>query len=273
MREALQEILADRQLLTSRGSVVAGASVPRGGDHQRRALSPGTHFEVNLRDADLMWKGRVDMLILSEEGCSISDIKTGQPDDSHQLQLQIYALLWSGDSDLNHRQTPVISLQVGYGAGVTTVEVPTRDESSVLRADLLMRTLQIRQELSLPIVPAKPCSANCGYCQVKLLCDDFWIIAPTIASPADRFRHIELVLTRQESDSVWVATTTSLEADFKKSEVFVKRPSERVSFWAELKPGFKLRLTDAMVTYGQPDAKPLISITAITEPLLIPAEP
>jgi hypothetical protein len=271
MREALQEILADRQLLASPGPV-AGASLPHQGDHQRRGLLPGTHFEVDLRDAVLMWKGRADMLTLSEEGCSISDIKTGQPDDSHRLQLQIYALLWNSDSDLNHHQTPVISLQIGYGAGVLAVEVPTQDESSALRAELLKRTLQIRQELSLPIVPAKPCVSNCGYCQVKLLCDDFWITVPTMASPADRFRHIELILTRQESDSVWVATTTSLRADSQKGEVFIKRPSDGVSFWAELQPGFKLRLTDALVTYGQPDERPLISITAFTEPLLIPAE-
>jgi len=271
MREALQEILADRQLLASPGSA-AGASWPRRGDHQRRSLSPGTHFEVELRDTILMWRGRVDMLTLSEEGCSISDIKTGQPDDSHRLQLQIYALLWGADSDLNYRETPVIGLQIGYGAGVTAVEVPTQDESSVLRADLLKRTLQIRQELSLPIVPAKPCPSNCGYCQVKLLCDDFWTVAPTMATPADRFRHLELILTHQESDSVWVATTTSLKADSQKREVFIKRPSEGVAFWRELTPRSTLRLTDATVTYGQPDEKPLISITAFTEPLVIPPE-
>jgi hypothetical protein len=270
MREALQEILADRQLLASPSSVALASSTRRG-DHQRRSLSPGTHFEVDLRDTVLMWKGRVDMLTLSEEGCSISDIKTGQPDDSHRLQLLIYALLWSADSDLNDHQTPVISLQIGYGAGVTTVKVPTQDESSALRADLSKRTFQIRQELSLPVVPAKPCPSNCGYCDVKLLCDDFWIAVPTMASPADRFRDIELILTRQESDSVWVATTTSVKVDSQKGEVLIKRPSEGVSFWAELEPRCKLRLTDAMVTYGQPDEKPLISITAFTEPLLIPA--
>ena len=271
MREALQEVLTDRQLLASPSSV-EWASAPRRGDHQRRSLSPGIHFEVDLRDTILMWKGRVDMLALSEEGCSISDIKTGQPDDSHRLQLQIYALLWSADSDLNSRKMPVISLQIGYGAGVIAVEVPTQDESSALRADLLKRTLEIRQELSLPLVPAKPCPSNCGYCQVKLLCDDFWITAPTMASPSDRFRHIELILDRRESDSVWVATTTSLKIDSQKTEVFIKRPSQGVAFWAELEPGFTLRLTDAMITYGQPDEKPLISITAFTEPLLIQAE-
>jgi CRISPR/Cas system-associated exonuclease Cas4 (RecB family) len=270
MRESLQEILADRQLLASPDST-AGASLPRRGDHQRRSLLPGTHFEVELRDAVLRWKGRVDMLTLSDEGCSISDIKTGQPDDSHALQLQIYALLWSADSDLNSRQTPVTSLQIGYSAGVVTIEVPTQDESSALRAELLKRTRLIRQELSLPIVPAKPSPSNCGYCQVKLLCDDFWIAMPAMLSPTDKFRHIELTLTRQESDSLWVATTTSLKANPHKDEVYIKRPSERVSFWAELLPGIKLRLTDAMVTYGQPDEKPLISITAHTEPLLISA--
>ena len=94
---------------------------------------------------------------------------------------------------------------------------------------------------------------------------------PAMLSPTDKFRHIELTFTRQESDSLWVATTTSLKANPHKDEVYIKRPSERVSFWAELLPGIKLRLTDAMVTYGQQDKKPLISITAHTEPLLISA--
>jgi hypothetical protein len=271
MREALQQILADRQLLAGPSSVAASTS-PRRSDPQRRNLWPGTHFEVDLRDTVLMWKGRVDMLTLSEEGCTISDIKTGQPDDSHRLQLQIYALLWGADSGLNSRQTPVIGLQIGYGAGVIAVEVPTQDQSSALRADLLKRTRQIRQELSLPLVPAKPCPINCDYCQVKLLCDEFWTAVPTMASPADRFRHIEVVLTHQESDSVWIATTHSLKSS-QMFEVFIKKPSERAAFWSELTPGTKLRLTDAMVTYGQPDEKPLISITALTEPLLIQAAP
>jgi hypothetical protein len=121
-------------------------------------------------------------------------------------------------------------------------------------------------------VPAKPCLSNCGYCQVKLLCDEFWTAAPTLAAPADRFRHLDLILTRQESDSVWVATRTSLKVDSQKSEVFIKRPSEGVAFWRELTTESKLRLTDATVTYGQPDETPLISITAFTEPLVIQAE-
>jgi PD-(D/E)XK nuclease superfamily len=271
MREALQEILADRQLLSAPVSVPSPSAAPST-KHQGRSLSLGTHFEVDLRDKVLMWKGRVDMLNLSEEGCSIFDIKTGQPDDSHRLQLQIYALLWSADLDLNPDKTPITSLQIGYGAGVLAIDVPSQDESSALRADLLKRTLQTRQGLSLPVVPAKPCLSNCGHCQVKLLCDAFWVSLLTMASPADRFRHIELILTRQESDSVWVATTTSLRADCQKSEVFIKKPSDGGSFWSELQPGVKLRLTDAMVTHGQSDEKPLISITAFTEPLLIPAE-
>ena len=145
MREALQEILADRRLLPSAGSG-AFASVPRQSGSQRRGLWHGTHFEVDLRDAGLMWKGRVDMLILSEDGCTITDIKTGQRDDSHRLQLHIYALLWDADGELNNRHTPVISLQLSYGAGVVFVNLPTQDDATALKEDLLERTIRIRQE-------------------------------------------------------------------------------------------------------------------------------
>jgi hypothetical protein len=269
MREALQEILAGKQFLSGAVSVAAASAAPTT-EYRGRSISLGTHFEVDLRDKVLMWKGRVDMLTLSEDGCSIFDIKTGQPDDSHGLQLQIYALLWTADSDLNRNKTPIAGLHIGYGAGVTAVTIPSQNEFSALRADLIKRTLQTRQELSLSVVPAKPCLSNCSYCQVKLLCDDFWACLPIVAAPADRFRHFELILTRQESDSVWVATATSPGADGQKGEVFIKRPSDGGAFWSELKPGFKLRLTDAMVTRVRLDEKPLISITAFTEPLLIP---
>ena len=126
MREALQEVLADKQLVSGRVSVPVRSAAPPT-KYQGRSLSLGTHFEVNLRDKVLMWKGRADMLTLSEEGCSIFDIKTGQPDDSHRLQLQIYALLWIADSDLNPERIPTTGLHIGYGTGVLAVEVPSQD--------------------------------------------------------------------------------------------------------------------------------------------------
>lgn len=161
MREALQEILANRKVLPCAG---AFASVARQSDPQRRGLWHGTHFEVDLRDAGVMWKGRVDILVLSDEVARLRTSRLGKPDDSDRLQLHIYALLWDADGELNRRYTPVISLQLGYGGGVVFVNLPTQDDSTALKKDFLERTIRIRQELGRPVVPARPSPENCRYC-------------------------------------------------------------------------------------------------------------
>jgi hypothetical protein len=129
--------------------------------------------------------------------------------------------------------------------------LPTQDDSTALKEDFLERTIRIRQELGSPVVPARPSPENCRYCQVKLLCDEFWASVPATASAVDRFRDIEALLVRQESESIWLANTYSLKADAQKLEVLIKRPSEGAAFWSELSPGTRLRLTDVMVTYGE----------------------
>ena len=84
---------------------VAGDRVP---------LEQGTHFEVELRHPGIKWRGFADLIELHDDFCIIEDFKSGEPSDDHLLQLQIYALLWSHDDELNPAKTAVDKLVISY---------------------------------------------------------------------------------------------------------------------------------------------------------------
>ena len=94
LRESIQQTLASRAWVlpattdgTAKATGVAASKI-------RFPLRIGTHFEVELIDKDIKWKGRADLVTLTNESCGFVDWKTGQPSDDHHSQMQIYAILW-----------------------------------------------------------------------------------------------------------------------------------------------------------------------------------
>jgi hypothetical protein len=88
--------------------------LPDQGGRPRTPLGPGTYPELELRVPRIGWHGVADLLLLSNNSCSIVDFKTGEPDDSHRFQLRVYALLWSRDVDLNPAGRKVDRLTLSY---------------------------------------------------------------------------------------------------------------------------------------------------------------
>lgn len=265
MRESLQELLRGQSWI-SRTSETTHEATTRAVGRRRFRLGPGTHFEVELRDEQIMWKGRADIIMLSSAGCSISDLKTGSPSDHHQEQMIVYSVLWDGDQELNANQVPISDLRLCYSSGSISVSVPAKADMNKTRANLHERTAQIKEEMESEIVPARPSMDNCRYCQVKLLCDEYW--TSSARNHSEQFRDVELVLESARGDSVWTAKLT-FASGFLGEEVVIKRSQSDLAFWKDLSEGMRVRLTDVHVTSREPDEMSLISLTTFSEALIL----
>ena len=235
-------------------------------DRRRFRLGQGTHFEVELRDKQIMWKGRADIITLSAAGCSISDLKTGSPSDHHQEQMLVYSVLWDGDQELNESQVPISDLRLCYSSGSIFVSVPPKADMSEIRAKLNKRTIQIKEEIESEIVPARPSIDNCRYCQVKLLCDDYWI--SSARDESEHFRDVELVLQSARGGSMWEAKLISVSGR-PTEEVILRRSQSDLPFWNDFREQMRIRLTDVFMTPRAADELPLVSLTTFSEALIL----
>ena len=97
----------------------------------RPPLEQGTHFEVELRHPGIKWRGFADLIELRDDLCTIEDFKSGEPSDDHLLQLQIYALLWCHDEELNPAKTAVDKLVICYPNGDRIVPYNKKERRQV----------------------------------------------------------------------------------------------------------------------------------------------
>lgn len=265
MRESVQELLRGQSWM-SRTPEMPHETTSGVIDKQRFRLGPGTHFEVELRDKQIMWKGRADIITLSGAGCSITDLKTGAPSDHHQEQMIVYSVLWDGDRELNAERVPVSDLRLCYNSGSVSVSVPGQADTEQIRANLCERTARIKKEIESEIVPARPSIDNCRYCQVKLLCDDYW--TASVRDESEQFRDVELVVQSARGDSIWTAQLISASG-LRREEVILKRNQSDLPFWNDLREHTRVRLTDAFVASREAGELPLISLTAFSEALIL----
>ena len=265
MRESLQELLRGQSWI-SRTTETTHEATTHAVDRRRCRLGPGTYFEVELRDRRIMWKGRADIITLSDAGCSIADLKTGSPSDHHQEQMLVYSVLWDGDRELNANHVPVSDLRLCYSSGSISVSVPAQADTETIRANLHERTARIKEEFDSDIVPARPSIDNCQYCQVKLLCDDYW--TSSARTESEQFRDVDLVLQSPRGDSVWAAKLISVSGR-PSEEVILKRPQSDCPFWKDLGEQMRVRITDVLVTPRAVDEMPLVSLTTFSEALIL----
>ena len=141
---------------------------------ERRSATFGTYAETLLASEDLRLLGRVDLLTVGEHGAEITDYKTGSEDPSHREQLEVYALLWNLDRSVNPGKRPVARLTAAYPSHDVTIPVP--DESVMQELETMLITRIAAADAALAAAPPRaiPNNENCGYCQVRHLCADYW---------------------------------------------------------------------------------------------------
>jgi PD-(D/E)XK nuclease superfamily len=249
LRARVQSILARIRLPTCGG--MAGA-VQGTGAKRRFPLTAGVFPEVELRVPRIGWKGKVDLLVLSESGCEITDFKTGAPDhEAHKFQVQVYAVLWSLDNELNPTGRPVDRLLLSYEGGDIEVEPPKSTELSHLEKELIQRRAAAQASVCARPPEARLSSENCRFCGVRHLCDKYWMadsqrLATARTDP--RFSDVELKIVRRHGPLSYDAVVVlSRVAHAGKPALF------RVPQPVELRPGTRIRVLDAAVAVDLED--------------------
>lgn len=280
-------------------NLMASSNVP---GNTRKPLGFGAHFEVELRDEQLGWKGIADLLSISKDDCAITDFKTGERSEGHELQVRIYALLWARDNELNPSGRRATRLILSYSQGEHDVMcLDDVREENALAADLRTRTAAVHQALQSPEPKANVSEENCPTCEVRHLCNEYWnAIRPKDADTSakrgafsvpglfsDRREHwlsktgsktankrplfddIEVILQQRRADITWEAeclASTVLQA---RSRTLVRLPAMAASFGNQFHTGDRIRFTDALVAVPEPGGLALVHAVPTTEMLLL----
>jgi hypothetical protein len=258
LRMRVQSILARLRLPAL--PEVQGQSRPQSGKN-RRPLAIGAYPEVELRAPGIRWKGKVDLLVITNETCEITDFKTGARDECHDFQVQIYALIWSLDKELNPTHRAASRLVLAYSTGDVEVDAPSESELRAFEKDLLKRRDSAEAALSMKPPEARPTPENCRYCGVRQLCDTYWSPGNWTAHPSSepRFGDAQVRIQRRHGPTSFDAVLES-GAD----GVTGKSALLRVQESLELEPGKRFRVLDAGIAADPDDAtQPLIVTLAM----------
>jgi hypothetical protein len=255
MRVRAQAILSRIRLAERTGSQGGQASAAI-----RNPLSAGAYSETVLQAPQIGWKGKVDLLVLTDTECEISDFKTGARDDAHAFQLLVYALLWRLDGELNPRKRDVTRLEIAYVN--EDVQVPTPDVGQLeeLKQLLIVRREAAQQAISARPPVALPSSDNCRYCGVRQLCHEYWTpetqSSLTTAADARRFEDAEIAIVGRHGHLSWDAKVL-----LSRSVPTGRRALLRTQEPLNLTEGARLRVIDAAIASSPEDDSQVVIIS------------
>jgi hypothetical protein len=227
----------------------------------RRPLAIGAYPEVELRAPRIRWKGKADLLVITDESCEITDFKTGAPDEAHGFQVEIYALLWSLDDELNPTHRTASRLVLAYSTGDVEVRPLSKDQLRVFEKDLLERRESADSALAMRPPEARPTLESCRYCGVRHLCDVYWAQDNRSDRPSSEpsFSDAQLRILRRHGPMSFDAV---LEPSA--GSVIGKSALLRVQESLELEPGRRFRVLDAGIAVDSDDAAQPVIVTLTT---------
>jgi len=155
----------------------------------RTRLRPGAYSEVVLSAKEFDWIGKIDLLVVTDDGAELEDIKTGAPKEAHKDQLVTYAWLWLRDQESNPDGQPYTRLTIRYPDKTVDVPLPSSSEIATFERRLLARTSIVQAAISKKDFPPRPDAANCQFCGVRQLCDTYWrdVVKPLSVTDSGRF--------------------------------------------------------------------------------------
>jgi hypothetical protein len=246
LRVRIQSFLARMRLPRSIPNASEGI-----GPKRRGPLRAGAFPELELRAPRIGWKGKADLLVISDEVCEITDFKTGAPDEVHKFQVQVYALLWSLDEELNPNRRLVHRLVLAYDGGDVEVPAPTASQLAELEHQLITRREAAKAALSARPPEARPSAENCRYCSVRQLCEKYWVpeTQRAMVVGADLgFSDVELKIIGRHGPSSWDAVIV-----LSRTIAAGKPALLRATRSMELRTGDHLRVLDAAVAVDLED--------------------
>lgn len=256
MRQRVQAIIARSKM--RRAGVI---ETDREGPSRRGPLGEGSHPEVELRATNLNFVGRVDLITVLEGRCVITDYKTGAPADHHADQLNLYALLWRSDVELNPHQIPVGELVVSYTARDLVLSAPSDAALSDLAESLVTRIAEAERQLDLRPPAARPSAPTCKFCGVRQLCDEYWAFTQRDAPAKAPSRDVEFV--DREATIVGQSGPRSWLADLRNGQppALLRTPTETPSFGV----GDQVRLLDLAVGRDEESGQMILTMTQASE--------
>lgn len=169
LREAIQLLLSDLEI--PRTAEQPASRKHAGGN---RALKRGHYAEIELRSRELGWCGKVDYLKVLDDGCEISDFKTGEEKPEHEFQMNIYDLLWSYDKERNVGSSPLKSKTLIYPNRKVNVPLLSASKLELFAESVSNRSKAATAGISFPLPVANVAISNCCFCSVRQLCTAYW---------------------------------------------------------------------------------------------------
>jgi hypothetical protein len=261
MRQRVQALVARVSL----NPQSARSSEPGDPTRGRDPLGNGTHPEVDLHAKELRFKGRADLITLDDVDCVLTDYKTGAPDPHHLDQLRTYALLWSRDTELNPRRTPVSRLVIAYPSHDEVFDGPTPAELDELELDITARIASAEDALSQHPPPARPEAEKCRFCAVRHICEEYWPDeAATRNSPraaaSGSFVDCEISVLERNGPRSWIV---AIEHDV--GRALLQTPTETISF----RRGERARLLGVAFVRDEDTETSILTLTQTSETFLL----
>jgi hypothetical protein len=257
LRARVQSMLARLRLPKTAPPPAPAMSAPKtAGPPTRSPLANGTYPEMEVRAKSIGWKGKVDLLVLGDGACEITDFKTGAADEAHKFQVRVYAVLWRLDDELNPSGRVVDRLVLAYESQDVEVAPPSAQEIDDLGRDLLARRKASEAALAGRPPAARPAPETCRYCGVRQLCDAYWVGATQAVSEDGRFGDIELKITGRHGPTSWDAVVVRARDLPAKTTALL-----RLQQPDEFKTGSRVRVLDGALARDPEDATAPVIVT------------
>lgn len=269
LRGQVPTLRARVQSMLSRLRLPKGATVPTvsstsksSGPSPRLPLASGTYPEVEVRAKSIGWKGKIDLLVLDDDACEITDFKNGAAEEAHKFQVRAYAVMWRLDDELNPSQRLVTRLMLAYEAQDVDVAPPNATEIHDLGRELLARRQAAETVLAARPPSARPNTEVCRHCGVRQLCDVYWASVTPVVSDDGRFGDVELKITGRHGPTSWDAVVVRARDLPAKTTALLRLQQPE-----ESKVGSRVRVLDgALARDPEDDAAPsIVTLGAFSE--------
>lgn len=262
LRARVQSMLSRIRLPKGAATPTALSTSKSSGPPPRLPLANGTYPEVEVRAKSIGWKGKVDLLVLGDDACEITDFKTGAADEGHKFQVRAYAVMWRLDDELNPSERLVDRLVLAYESQDVDVAPPSASEIDDLSRELLARRQAAEAALAARPPSAHPSTESCRYCGVRQLCDAYWAGSSQAVSDDGRFGDVELKITGRHGPTSWDAVVVRAR-DFPAKTTALLRLQQPDEF----KAGARVRVLDgALARDPEDDSAPaIVTLSALSE--------
>jgi len=261
-RARVQSMLARLRLPKGASPSPITSAVKMAGAPTPSPLANGTHPEVEVRAKSIGWKGKIDLLVLGDDACEITDFKTGAADEAHKFQVRVYAVLWRLDDELNPSGRIVDRLVLAYENQDVEVAPPSAQEIDDLARDLLARRRASEAALAARPPAAHPGAETCRSCGVRQLCDAYWAGPMQAVSDDGRFGDIELKITGRHGPTSWDAVVVRARNLPERIPALLRLQQPE-----EFKAGTRVRVLDGALTRDLEDvaAPAIVTLSALSE--------